>query len=47
MTITVPLFVNGDGMRGGRVHHTIQAHPFLGAARPSAEADNREEPRRD
>ena len=33
MTITVPLFVNGDGMRGGRVHHTIEAHPFLGAAR--------------
>ena len=30
---TVPLFVNGDGMRGGRVHHTIEAHPFLGAAR--------------
>jgi gamma-glutamylcyclotransferase (GGCT)/AIG2-like uncharacterized protein YtfP len=29
---TVPLFVNGDGMRGGRVHHTIEAHPFLGAA---------------
>ena len=33
MTTTVPLFVNGDGMRGGRVHHTIEAHPFLGAAR--------------
>ena len=31
--VTVPLFVNGDGMRGGRVHHTIEAHPFLGAAR--------------
>jgi gamma-glutamylcyclotransferase (GGCT)/AIG2-like uncharacterized protein YtfP len=30
---SVPLFVNGDGMRGGRVHHTIEAHPFLGAAR--------------
>ena len=33
MTTTVPLFVNGDGMRGGRVHHTIEAHPFLGVAR--------------
>jgi gamma-glutamylcyclotransferase (GGCT)/AIG2-like uncharacterized protein YtfP len=33
MSTTVPLFVNGDGMRGGRVHHTIEAHPFLGAAR--------------
>ena len=33
MTTTVPLFVNGDGRRGGRVHHTIEAHPFLGAAR--------------
>ena len=33
MSTTVPLFVNGDGMRGGRVHHTIEAHPFLGAVR--------------
>lgn len=33
MSTTVPLFVNGDGMRGGRVHHTIEAHPFLGATR--------------
>lgn len=33
MSTSVPLFVNGDGMRGGRVHHTIEAHPFLGAAR--------------
>ena len=29
-TTSVPLFVNGEGMRGGTVHHTIQAHPFLG-----------------
>ncbi|MGI8681915.1 MAG: allophanate hydrolase-related protein [Mycobacteriales bacterium] len=29
----VPLFVNGDGMAGGSVHHTIAAYPFLGAAR--------------
>ena len=29
----VPLFVNGEGMRGGAVHHTIAAHPFLGHAR--------------
>ena len=36
MSTTVPLFVNGDGMRGGRVHHTIEAHPFLGAARTAA-----------
>jgi hypothetical protein len=26
----VPLFVNGDGMRGGSVHPTIAEHPFLG-----------------
>ena len=30
---SVPLFVNGDGMRGGTVHPTIAEHPFLGAAR--------------
>lgn len=30
---SVPLFVNGDGMAGGSVHHTIAAYPFLGAAR--------------
>jgi len=30
---TIPLFVNGEGMRGGAVHHTIEAHPFLGLAR--------------
>ena len=33
MTITVPLFVNGEGMRGGTVHHSIEGHPFLGLAR--------------
>lgn len=31
--ISVPLFVNGEGMRGGAVHHSIEGHPFLGAAR--------------
>ena len=30
---SVPLFVNGDGMRGGSVHPTIAEHPFLGEAR--------------
>ncbi len=33
MSTSVPLFVNGEGMRGGRVHHTIAAHPFLGLVR--------------
>jgi hypothetical protein len=33
MTVTVPLFVNGEGMRGGTVHHSIEGHPYLGAAR--------------
>ena len=26
----VLLMTNGEGMRGGAVHHTIAAHPFLG-----------------
>jgi gamma-glutamylcyclotransferase (GGCT)/AIG2-like uncharacterized protein YtfP len=26
----VLLMTNGEGMRGGCVHHTIAAHPFLG-----------------
>ena len=30
---SVPLFVNGEGMRGGSVHHSIEGHPFLGAVR--------------
>lgn len=30
---TVPLFVNGEGMSGGSVHHSIEGHRFLGAAR--------------
>ena len=30
---SVPLFVNGEGMRGGSVHHSIADHPFIGAAR--------------
>ena len=33
MTVTVPLFVNGEGMRGGKVHFSIEGHPFLGTAR--------------
>lgn len=33
MTITVPLFVNGEGMSGGKVHYSIEGRPFLGAAR--------------
>lgn len=31
--ITVPLFVNGEGMSGGKVHYSIEGHPFLGAVR--------------
>ena len=30
MSTTVPLFVNGEGMRGGTVHPNIAGHPFLG-----------------
>jgi hypothetical protein len=30
---TVPLFVNGEGMSGGQVHHSIAGLPFLGSAR--------------
>jgi hypothetical protein len=29
---SVPLFVNGEGMRGGSVHPSIAGHPFLGEA---------------
>lgn len=29
------LFCSGDAMRGGRLHHNVSAHPFLGAARTS------------
>jgi hypothetical protein len=28
----VPLFLNGEGMRGGRVHPHIARYPFLGEA---------------
>jgi hypothetical protein len=28
--VTVPLFLNGEGMRGGRVHPSIAQYPFLG-----------------
>jgi hypothetical protein len=30
--VKVPLFLNGEGMRGGRVHPHIAHHPFLGEA---------------
>ena len=29
----VPLFLNGEGMRGGRVHPHVARYPFLGEAR--------------
>jgi hypothetical protein len=32
-TTTVPLFVNGEGMSDGSVHHSIDGLPFLGTAR--------------
>ena len=31
--VNVPLFLNGEGMRGGRVHPHIAQYPFLGEAR--------------
>src|SRR5580765_5155088 len=31
--ISVPLFVNGEGMSGGQVHYSIEGLPFIGAAR--------------
>ena len=31
--VNVPLFLNGEGMRGGRVYPSIAHHPFLGEAR--------------
>jgi hypothetical protein len=31
--VLVPLFLNGEGMRGGRVYPEIAHHPFLGEAR--------------
>ena len=30
---SVPLFVNGGGMRGGEVHYSIEGLPFIGEAR--------------
>ncbi|MDL5159096.1 allophanate hydrolase-related protein [Actinomycetospora termitidis] len=27
------LFCSGDAMRGGRLHHNVEKHPFLGAVR--------------
>jgi hypothetical protein len=34
--VTVPLFLNGEGMRGGRVHPSIAKYPFLGEAGTAA-----------
>ena len=31
--VTVPLFLNGEGMRGGRVHPSIAHYTYLGEAR--------------
>jgi hypothetical protein len=31
--VNVPLFLNGEGMRGGRVHPSIAHHRFVGEAR--------------
>ena len=31
--VNVPLFLNGEGMRGGRVHPHIARYPFLGEAK--------------
>jgi hypothetical protein len=31
--VNVPLFLNGEGMRGGRVHPHVARYPFLGEAR--------------
>ena len=30
------LMVNGEAMRGGRLHHNVAAHPFVGEARTAA-----------
>ncbi|WP_100502188.1 allophanate hydrolase-related protein [Geodermatophilus chilensis] len=32
-SVIVPLFLNGEGMRGGRVHPSIAHYAFLGEAR--------------
>lgn len=32
----VPLFLNGEGMRGGSLHHTVSEHAFLGEVRTAA-----------
>ena len=34
--VDVPLFLNGEGMRGGRVYPSIAHHPFLGEARTAS-----------
>ncbi len=31
-----PLFLNGEGMRGGVVHHNVAEHPFLGEVRTAS-----------
>ena len=33
---SIPLFVNGEGMRGGAVHHTIADHSFRGFVQTAA-----------
>ena len=30
------LMTNGEGMRGGRLHHNIEGHPFVGEAQTAA-----------
>lgn len=30
------LMTNGEGMSGGRLHHNIEGHPFVGPARTAA-----------
>ena len=36
MNTSVPLFVNGEGMRGGAVHHNIADYPFIGHVHTAA-----------
>lgn len=36
MNASVPLFVNGEGMSGGSVHHNIADYPFVGHVHTAA-----------
>lgn len=36
MSSSIPLFVNGEGMRGGSVHHNIADYPFIGHVHTAA-----------